>query len=533
MLDRVDEEVASLSGSGSFDPKRASVADSVQTVLFRPLEDAQDGDADHADLPIQGSARHPGSDGSSQSSYRASASRNSGRNSSSQGSYGTPLTEDGHKLETSRSTGQPQGNTAPTSVSWPKISDTADAEPEDWNLVSDDTDPSQLAERVTRSPVGGTMTYRPGRNAQPYISAPHTSRKKGLATRLANGYDRGHTRPIPEEKHEAAQPAPRVMGIEGMIDSIGSSQQQAKPKVQHFSRPFSQASSYSGSDRSAAPTPIHRNKRPAQEQYHETIRDGVPILMHQRSGVWVEAVDGVDLTSTQKGQDTDAADNIPELEAEDVKHIQLQDPETVVTTFPQMRSSADGQSKDSGYSSGSAPNATATFTPGRGNTERWARDQAALRRLSTLSTGTCERCDSPMSEHTFQPGKGKGSSLPVHVCPYLYPTNTTAGAKNLDAGVSSAWAPSAHVNQGGLKQSVDSPIKHVTRSITADRDHNDRLPTAQIRQVVQQPRNETDKHPAEIQAKINTAAAGIEDVIYATGPAQMRNRRAEMLRELG
>lgn len=355
-LESVEEEAGS---NVSLDAKRASMADSVQTVLYRPVTPGEGDTGGVKDL----------AGGSGGSDQNGTASK-----TSSDESYETPESASRHSLESlSRTTIEDDESPASAGTDRRQNPDNGQRSLRRVAKLPEQNIHDLLAPPGTEPITSSSHTQRIGRNEQ-------QSRADQLALRKQPATKNGKT-------SDVNIPTTRPEKLSSTTEK-------------HFSKPFSPHES----EHDEPKTSSRSEKRPpVRARYYRTVRDGVPILMHQRSGVWVETVEGVDLTTFQGSQQRqEDPPPIPVQEAAEVRNIELPDRSSIdassVPSAAQRQSessSRDEHSKDSGYGSTTAARRSSSQT----DTERWARTQADLQQADNKATVIAARRDRPDSGH--------------------------------------------------------------------------------------------------------------------------------------
>jgi hypothetical protein len=346
LLDSVEEETASIDG------KRASTADSVQTVFYRPL--GEDGDSDDFS---KSSAANEKSSGSGSTSRLGRSSDESYRTSSSASECTLEGVPDPKHIPAAaarnglRETWAAQRAGKLNAVKKDSKSTGSQGPPKHLDVSS----PSEMHDLL--APPGTEPRYSP-------------SRPRKTVEREQEYQDDGAA-----NSPEGGNANSRILGAAARVRR---SNQSLAGGGKHFSRPFP---SDTPDDRESSISTSDETRPPVRQRYYRSMRDGVPILMHQRSGVWVEAVEGVDLTTFNGNKTTDEDDEpLPVQEAEDVREIELPDRSTIASASSRPSDSSSGRagiSEDSGYGSS---NAQPSADPN--DTARWARTQSDLRKMN-------------------------------------------------------------------------------------------------------------------------------------------------------
>ncbi|KPI44179.1 uncharacterized protein AB675_6220 [Cyphellophora attinorum] len=329
LLDSVEEETASIDG------KRASTADSVQTVFYRPLGEAGDSD----DFSKSSAANEKSSGSGSISRLGGSSDESSKAHTS--GSSQERLARDLGCTASGRLNAVKKNSRSTDSRGPPKHVDVSS--------------PSEMHDLL--APPGTEPRYSPSRPGKP-VERERQYQDDGAVN-------------SPEEGNANSR-------ILGAAARVRRSNQSLAGSGKHFSRPFQ---SDTPDHRESSASISGETRPPVRQRYYRSMRDGVPILMHQRSGVWVEAVEGVDLTTFNGNKTTDEDDEpLPVQEAEDVREIELPDRSTIGSASSRPSDGSSGRagiSDDSGYGS-----STAQPSADPNDTARWARTQSNLRSMN-------------------------------------------------------------------------------------------------------------------------------------------------------
>jgi hypothetical protein len=255
-------------------------------------------------------------------------------------------------------------------------------------------------------------------------------------------------------------------------------------------------------------------------RYHETTRDGVPILMHQTSGVWVETVEGVDLTTKEKPRASTQHQSIPipEIEAEEVREIvpfETQQPRLPVTQ--QRRVEQDqhrvlGDEATIQRTTVSQSSQAGMKEERRRSTEKWAELQAQLGSRSQTSSEDSQRPPDqrlrvPWPATDCHPKKNAYVADPV-VSPF-WPNHQQSNSSG-SAGKSSTNHNSTDSSSSGAA-SKDS-------SNTSPLPLKSRRPTDRHGQTV-------DRIPSRVAKAIDESVASVEQAVYGTALKPKRSVR--------
>ena len=367
----------------------------------------------------------------------------------------------------------------------------------------------------------------------PAAQLPHTP---GGSTRANALKTRENTR--------AAEPRDAgFAAIEGMITSLGSRPHQGRPKPPGNSTPKKQLSNTTSA--------VMRPAKPPAPEYRETERDGVPMVMRQKSDVWVETVGGVALTSSRQQQRNIRGDEtIPEREAKDIRDIEIsEDPREALPPHRQAKPRRPNE-QTSHYVQ--PPKGYQRQQP----TERWAKDQAAQPHDSNAVCNRCHRrqtahkdgsrcvgsdhAEENNTTHDTRPRSRRTTSHP----PHIYTANPA---------VSPFWYSSSNNNNNASNASVGSNISSNARrpnatstpssdSLTAATSASNVSPPGAVlpsgrthrhqqQQQQQEQRQAYKEISPEMEARIAESAASVEQTIYGAGLRQKSNTRFQELND--
>ena len=267
----------------------------------------------------------------------------------------------------------------------------------------------------------------------------------------------------------------------------------------------------------AVVTPTQHTPRRPQPSVRETTRDGVPIRMRQRSGVWVENVEGADLSSTQdQQQNMPEGQPIAEREAEDVPEIQIpEDPWNNLPPYIWL------ENDNPGKTSSNAPR-PATAQRRQQETEYWAREQVRFqntgrprrghtRSKSGSDTRSAQR-QSPSSSTQTRPltphGRGNNFDLGPGIAPYYYEKGKLLQNKNHPAA---RHHSDDLTDKPSSRSSSDKPSRSDSSPNTSLTTYRSR-PSPSSKPV--EIKGDPDTFPPHIQAKIAESAAAVEQLVY-------------------
>lgn len=343
-----------------------------------------------------------------------------------------------------------------------------------------------------------------------------TSHLKSAAHNLASKLKSNHEEDVARPATDYQQP--RIEAIDAIIAGLDPPRRGHGMYPDESSAPSSPARtrSYEASGKRST----QDRARPAP-QTHETIRDGVPIQMRQKSGVWVESVEGAELTSTQDQQrNVPKGQPIAEREAEDIPEIEVpEDPWNNLPPYIRLEYTNDDANMP--------PQRPTTRSRKEQATASWAQNQAEIR----------DSRRSPES-HRPEPASEHHSSSVVTPWAHARPQTQVRQRKNhnnVPAGAPFYYeqgrvrANGSHTNVNGSPLQTSNSGSMPARPSGSKSSPHTSLFTNVAGNASSSKLAGDDTNPepgSDLQAKIAQSAAAIEQSIYGLPPARGRGQRS-------